>query len=273
MSEYEMIQALSGIDESTGEPKAGIALYHEILGSDGSVRQIEEVFIKKPEIRIYKDFNNMVRIDCVYDYPDDQDLLRQYMVLENYFMPENSAKFNEKDLYETKVTNHEFFSFDVLEEINGEDDVVVELLDGRVISGLAYTESDASLSKFYLEFFENEEGETEGEVIDIEEVVSIKLDEKEIYSNRDSEQEKIILYSHVLTVNIISLNPQGKVAMTAKDNPLFYSLVPARPNEPATILRMIYQKNDVLIEEYTEEKVKEMEDSGLEEIRFEEAYQ
>lgn len=194
MTEYEMIQALSGKDELKN-PKSGFGLYHEIVGSDNSSSPVEDVYIEKPEIRIFRDFNNIVKIDFVYEFPDDLDLLQQYSLLERFFQPENSCNFTEENL-SLMIEQH----------------------------------SDI------------EDGE--------------EIPEKEI----------IVLYSHALTLNIISLSPRGKISLTTRDNPLFYSLVPERPNEPARILRLIYQRNDVIFEEFSDEDSRNMERSALEEL-------
>ena len=109
MKEYDMIQALSGKGDF-GKPKAGFGLYHEIVGSDGSTRPVEDIgFVEKPEIRIFKDFNNMVRIDFVYEFADDMDLMQQYLLLERFFQPENSANFTDEDVLNTMIANHEIF--------------------------------------------------------------------------------------------------------------------------------------------------------------------
>lgn len=49
MREYEVITAISGSDES--------------------IREVDALYIQKPEIRIFKDADNIVKIDFVYDYP------------------------------------------------------------------------------------------------------------------------------------------------------------------------------------------------------------
>ena len=197
MKEYEMIQSLSGKDES-GHPKAGIGIYHEILGTDDSAIMVEEVYVEKPEIRIFKDFNNIVRIDVVYEFPDDMDLDEQYALLERFFQPKNSVEFSEEEL-------------NLQQEQHEEEESGVEI----------------------------------------------------------PEEEKIVLYQHALTLNIISLSPRGKISLTTMDNPLFYSLVPERPTEPARILRMVFQVNDVLFSEISEEDSEFMERSVLDELERE----
>ena len=93
MREYEVITAISGRDDA-GDVKAGTQMFHEIYGSDESIREVEALYIQKPEIRIFKDADNIVKIDFVYDYPDDEDLLAQYMFLENFFSLQNSVKYS-----------------------------------------------------------------------------------------------------------------------------------------------------------------------------------
>lgn len=197
MREYEMIQALSGKNDMKG-PKSGFALYHEIVGSDGSSQSVDGDYFEKPEIRIYRDFNNIVKIDFIYEFSDDLDLLRQYSIIEHFFQPENSCNFTEEDL-----------------------SLMIE---------------------------------QRSDIEDGEEI---------------PEEEIIVLHSHALTLNIISLSPRGKISLTTRDNPLFYSLVPERPNEPARILRMIYQRNDVSIDEMSDEDSLNMERNALEELETE----
>lgn len=173
--EYEVLMALSG-KENSGRPKTGASLYHEYIGSDGSCHQIDSLYIEKPEVRIYRDFQNMVIVDFVYEYPDDADLIQQYMFLQNFFQPENSVSFSEEQF------------FRVQEQGSGLDD---------------------------------------------------GLD---------------VLYVHYLLLNVISLYPRGKYALTATEKPLFYQLMPERPGEEARILRLVFHGEDVILEEFSDEE-------------------
>ena len=96
--EYDVIMALSG-KEDYGRPKAGTSMYHEYIGSDGTSRNIDSLYIEKPEIRIYRDFQNMVVLDFIYDFVDDADLLQQYLFLQKFYQPENSVSFSEEQFF------------------------------------------------------------------------------------------------------------------------------------------------------------------------------
>lgn len=177
-TEYEIIQKLCEKDEY-GRSNSGVLLVHEFFRSDGYVKEIESYYTQKPEVRIYRDFNNICRIDFVYEFPDDQDMAQQWLLLENFFKPENSTPFSRDAM--------------------------------------------------------------------------------------DSYQrgEEIILQDHRLTMNIISLFPEGKYSLTTKDLPLFYSLVPIWPNGQALILRLIFQRDDVLLEEITDEAVSNIHNEAM----------
>lgn len=176
--EYEIIQKLCEKDEY-GRSMSGVFLVHELFRSDGYVKEIESYYTQKPEVRIYRDFNNLCRVDLVYEFADDQDLAQQWMLLENFFKPENSTPFSKEDM--------------------------------------------------------------------------------------DSYQrgEELILQDHRLTMNIISLFPEGKYSLTSKDLPLFYSLVPTWPNGPALILRFIFQRDDILLEKISDEAVVQIHNEAM----------
>lgn len=177
-TEYEIIQKLCEKDEY-GRNMSGVYLIHELFGSDGYVKELESYYTQKPEVRIYRDFNNLCRVDLVYEFADDQDLLQQWMLLENFFKPENSTPFSRADMD-------------------------------------AYQRG-----------------------------------------------EEIILQDHRLTMHIISLFPEGKYSLTSKDLPLFYFLVPAWPGGPALILRLIFQRDDVLLEEISDEEVIQIHNEAM----------
>lgn len=196
MRDYEVIDAVSGRDAS-GTVKASIEMNHQIIGSDGSVREVDSIYIEKPEIRIFKDADNIVKVDFVYDYPDDQDLIAQYMFLESFFSPQNSVKYSGEEFH-------------------------------------TWLKQDSQL-------------------------------EQGIYIPED-ERQKLSL--DILVISIISLSPKGKYSLTTLDKPLMYYLVPVRPGEPDTILRLIFQAEDVKLQIETDETVLVNLDEALnEELR------
>lgn len=183
MREYEVITAISGRDDA-GDVKAGTQMFHDIYGSDESIREVDTLYIQKPEIRIFKDADNIVKIDFVYDYPDDEDLIAQYMFLESFFSPQNSVKYS----------SEEFHTWVMQDNL---------LAEGRVIP----------------------------------------------------EEKLQVIYLDALVINIISLTPRGKYTVETTDKPLFYSLVPARPGDSPTILRLIFQAQDVKFRVESDETV------------------
>lgn len=190
---YDVIKALSGRDE-TGAVKASAQMFHVIYGSDGSSRDADELYIEKPEIRIFKDADNIVKVDFIYEFPDDADLYAQYMFLEKFFSPENSIKYSDEE-------------FNLWLKQDG------QLMEGRYIP----------------------------------------------------EKERQIIYLDTLVMNIISLNPRGKYTVTTLDKPVMYSLVPVRPGESPSVLRMIYQAEDVELRIETDETVKANYEAALNE--------
>ena len=193
MREYEVITAISGRDDA-GDVKAGTQMFHEIYGSDESIREVEALYIQKPEIRIFKDADNIVKIDFVYDYPDDEDLLAQYMFLENFFSLQNSVKYS----------SEEFHTWVMQDNL---------LAEGKFIP----------------------------------------------------EEKLQVIYLDALVINIISLTPRGKYTVTTRDKPLVYNLVPARPGESQTILRLIFQAQDVEFRIETDETVSRNLEAALNE--------
>lgn len=284
MKEYEMIQALSGKMEN-GRPKVGVQFFHEIMKNDGSAPVlVEDLYIQKPEVRIFKDPYDIVRIDFVYKFPTDMDLTQQYSFLERFFQPKNSVGFSEKDVYAAQVINREIFDYSLLEKIDFEDCVSIETMDGQVCTGRARVDMDVSMTHISLESLElPESDENKIKVFEINEISCLKLGDEVVWS-RDmkfdympeksegisvTEEGRVVLSVHTLTIVVSSLMPHGKVSLTTKDIPLFYSLVPERPNEPAKILRMIFKKDDVVFEEASDEAVRYMEQQSMAEVEAE----
>lgn len=193
MRDYEIIEAISGRDDS-GDVKAGTQMFHVIYGSDESIREVDTLYIQKPEVRIFKDADNIVKIDFVYDYPDDQDLIAQYMFLESFFSPQNSVKFSDEE-FDTWLMQDSL------------------LAEGKFIP----------------------------------------------------EDEREVIYVDALVINIISLTPRGKYTVETTEKPLFYSLVPARPGDSPTILRLVFQSSDVKLRIETDETVSRNLEAALSE--------
>lgn len=181
MSIYEIIQILSDRNDLNDE-KTGVSFYHYLVRTDGFIKKLEFLYTQKPEVRIFRDFNNLCMVDLIYEFPDDKDLLQQWLMLDNFFRPKNSC---------------------------------------------SYTDDEFDL------FRQQEILEKAGEKV--------------------SEEEKVILEDHVLTLNIISLSPRGKYSLTSNSLPLFYMLLPRTPGEASTILRLVFQKDDVQFEALNDE--------------------
>ena len=93
-----VIEQLSG-KTSYGKTKAYFTLTHALSGTDGTVKEIDSIFIDKPEIRIFRGLE-YTTVDFVYEFNTDADLALQWEFIQKFLSPENGCFFTSEDIPE-----------------------------------------------------------------------------------------------------------------------------------------------------------------------------
>lgn len=96
MDVKDLILACSGKSES-GNPKCMFTLFNEVWGMDDSKTTIDDLFIDKPELRIFK-HAGYVQVDFIYESARDMDLYFQHKFIEDFSQSENSVDYTEEEL-------------------------------------------------------------------------------------------------------------------------------------------------------------------------------
>lgn len=97
LSEYDLIQAMSGVDEN-GEGKCAIAITHQRCDSRGVVRDVDDEFVsEKPVVQVFKQPGGFLCVDLLFRSIEDKDLKIIYSYLDRFFAATNSASDDETD--------------------------------------------------------------------------------------------------------------------------------------------------------------------------------
>lgn len=96
-SEYDLIQAMSGVDED-GHGKCVVSLQAQRQDADGNVKNTDdELVIEKPIVQVFKQAGGYVLVDFVFDSVDDIELKEMYSYIQRFFQASNSTDDDELD--------------------------------------------------------------------------------------------------------------------------------------------------------------------------------
>lgn len=91
MTEYDLIQAMSGVDEF-GDGKCVVAIKLQRCDAEGHVVDIDEEFIsEKPVVEIFQQPGGYVSVDLCFQSIEDVDLKVVFAYLDRFFSASNSA--------------------------------------------------------------------------------------------------------------------------------------------------------------------------------------
>ena len=97
VSEYELIQAISGADEH-GYGKCVISIQPQRCDADGNVVNTDDEYVtEKPVVQVFRQPGGYVLVDFVFDSVQDADLRNMYFILEDFFAASNSSDDDDED--------------------------------------------------------------------------------------------------------------------------------------------------------------------------------
>lgn len=92
LSEYDLIQAISGVD-AHGAGKCTVTIQPQRCNADGNVVNTDvEYMTDKPIIQMFKQAGGFVLVDFVFESIEDIDLKRMYEYLRDFFDSTNSIR-------------------------------------------------------------------------------------------------------------------------------------------------------------------------------------
>ncbi len=97
VSEYELIQAISGADER-GYSKCVISIQPQRCDADGNVVNTDDEYVtEKPIVRVFRQAGGYVLVDFAFNSIHDADLRNMYAILEDFFAATNSSDDDDED--------------------------------------------------------------------------------------------------------------------------------------------------------------------------------
>ena len=89
-SEYDLIQAMSGVD-AYGNGKCVVAIRHQRSNGHGVMIDVDEEFItEKPIVQVCKQPGGFIGVDLIFDSIEDRDLKIIFAYLDRYFSSDSS---------------------------------------------------------------------------------------------------------------------------------------------------------------------------------------
>lgn len=97
ISEYDLIQAISGTDEH-GYGKCVISIQPQRCDADGNVVNTDSEYVtEKPVVKVFRQAGGYMLVDFMFDSVYDADLRNIYAILEDFFAATNSSADDDED--------------------------------------------------------------------------------------------------------------------------------------------------------------------------------
>ena len=96
-SEYDLIQAMSGVDEF-GDSKCFVGIKQQRCDADGHLKDVDDEFVtEKPVLKFFRQAGGFITVDMIFQSVEDRDLKIIFSYLDRFFQASNSATDDEME--------------------------------------------------------------------------------------------------------------------------------------------------------------------------------